>query len=199
MRRRNVLISGAVGVALVGAGWGAWHAIPYQPPAAERVQPASVTREIAYARQYWQHRNAAYGSYAGTDCVNFTSQVLHARGWPMTAAWGSSELLGRHAATRTWLSSTAMMHWLAHRPDLAVAVDDRHRDEVAVGDIAQFDWDGSGDRDHTAIVSRVLRHADGTVDIDVAEHSPSGMFDSVDARLAQYGPRAVVHYWHLTS
>lgn len=199
MRRRNLIITAAAAIALAVGGSVAWRAIPYIAPTDQPARPASVDREMAYVERYWQHPNPAYGSYGGTDCVNFTSQALHARGWAMTPAWGSSELLGRHAATRTWISSTAMMHWLGSRPDLAVAVDDRHRADVAVGDIAQFDWDGSGDRDHTAIVSRVLRLADGRIEIDVAEHSPSGMYDPVDRRLADNGARAVVHYWHLAA
>jgi hypothetical protein len=193
VRRRSLLIGGAGAVALLAAGAVVgWHAIPYVPPTAAAARPASVVRELAYVHRWWQHPNPAYGDFGGTDCVNFTSQALHARGWPMTAEWGTSAVLGRHAATRTWVSSTAMMHWLASRPDLAVAVDDAHRDRVAVGDVVQFDWDASGDRDHTAVVSRV----DGRT-IDVAEHSPSGVEDSVDALIAAHGGHGVIHYWHL--
>lgn len=169
-----------------------WRAIPYVPPAHQVAEPASVAREIAYVDRYWQHANAAYGNFGGTDCVNFTSQALHARGWAMSADWGTSTTLGRRAATRTWVSSTAFMHWLASRPDLATAVDDAHRDRVAVGDVAQFDWDASGDRDHTAVVVST----DGRT-IEVAEHSPAGRADDVDRLVAAHGGDGVVHYWHL--
>lgn len=187
------MIGGVGALALLAGGAVVgWRAIPYVPPGEQAVRPASVVRELAYVQRYWRHPNAAYGDFGGTDCVNFTSQALHARGWPMTAEWGTSTVLGRHAATRTWVSSTAMMHWLASRPDLAVAVDDAHRDRVAVGDVVQFDWDASGDRDHTAVVSRV----DGRT-IEVAEHSPAGYDDSVDRLIAAHGGHGVIHYWHL--
>jgi hypothetical protein len=193
VRRRNLLLGGVGAVVLLAAGAVVgWRSIPYVPPAAQPSQPASVARETAYLDRYWQHPNGAYGDFGGTDCVNFTSQALHARGWAMSAEWGTSTTLGRRAATRTWVSSTAFMHWLAHRPDLAVAVDDAHRDEVRVGDVVQFDWDASGDRDHTAVVSKV----DGRT-IEVAEHSPAGHFDSVDALIAAHGGHGVIHYWHL--
>lgn len=194
VRRRNLLLGAGAAVLLIGGGVAGWRAIPYVPPGGQVARPASVARELAYADRYWQHPNPAYGSFGGTDCVNFTSQALHARGWPMTAEWGTSTTLGRRAATRTWVSSTAMMHWLASRPDLATPVDDEHRDEVAVGDVVQFDWDASGDRDHTAVVSRV---ADGGRTIEVAEHSPAGRADSVDRLLAEHGGHGVIQYWHL--
>jgi hypothetical protein len=193
VRRRNLLLGG-VGALLLVAGGAAvgWRAIPYVPPVHAVARPASVAREVAYVDRYWKHPNAAYGDFGGTDCVNFTSQALHARGWAMSAEWGTSSTLGRRAATRTWVSSTAFMHWLASRPDLATPVDDAHRDEVVVGDVAQFDWDASGDRDHTAVVTEVHGHT-----ILVAEHSPAGLADSVDALIASHGGHGVVHYWHL--
>jgi hypothetical protein len=196
MRRRTLLLGGGLAVALVAGGLLGWRAIPYVPPGGDTPRPASVVRETAYLERWWQHPNPAYGSFGGTDCVNFTSQALHARGWPMTAAWGTSTVLGRRAATRTWVSSTALMRWLATRPDLATAVDDRDRDRVAVGDVAQFDWDGSGDRDHTAVVTGV-HHEGGRTVVEVAEHSPAGLHDSVDRLIAAHGGRGVVHYWHL--
>jgi hypothetical protein len=196
VRRRMLVVAGVAAAAVVGAGVVAWRALPYVPPAQQSARPASVARETAYLARYWAHPNPAYGSFGGTDCVNFTSQALHARGWPMTAAWGTSTTLGRRAATRTWVSSTAMMHWLASRPDLATAVDDAHRDRVAVGDVVQFDWDASGDRDHTAVVSRIDDSGPTPV-IEVAEHSPAGHYDSVDTLIARHGGHGVIHYWHL--
>lgn len=192
------MIGGAAGLLLIAGGVVGWRAIPYVPPAGEVPQTASVVRESAYLARYWRHPNPAFGNFGGTDCVNFTSQALHARGWPMSTAWGTSSVLGRHAATRTWVSSTAFAHWLATRPDLATALGDDQRDRVRVGDIVQFDWDASGDRDHTAVVSAIV-HQSGKTEIEVAEHSPAGLHDAVDDLVAAHGGRGVVHYWHLLS
>ena len=192
------MIGAAAAVLLVGGGVVGWRAIPYVPPSGQAARSASVTRETDYLARYWQHGNPAYGNFGGTDCVNFTSQALHARGWAMTSAWGTSTVLGRRAATRTWVSSTAFGRWLATRPDLAVPLDSAQRDRVRVGDVVQFDWDASGDRDHTAVVSRVVQRS-GRTEIEVAEHSPAGLHDSVDDLVAAHGGHGVVHYWHLLS
>ena len=217
IRRSAAVIAGIAGVLLVATGgWLAWRSLPYVPPAHAEAGPdpsaaaptiagaapdsTAVTAELTYVHRYWRHRNtAAYGDLGATDCMNFTSQALHARGWPMTATWGHSSTLGHDAYTASWISSTAFMRWLGGHPGLATPLSDAHRDEVRVGDVAQFDWDASGDRDHTAIVSRIVRSAGGRIDIDVAEHSPSGLADSVDVLIAQHGGRGVIHYWHLRS
>lgn len=192
------MIGGATGLLLIAGGVVGWRAIPYVPPAGQVPQTASVVRETAYLARYWRHPNPTFGNFGGTDCVNFTSQALHARGWPMSTAWGTSSVLGRHAATRTWVSSTAFAHWLATRPDLATALGDDQRDRVRVGDVVQFDWDASGDRDHTAVVSAIVQRS-GKTEIEVAEHSPAGLHAAVDDLVAAHGGRGVVHYWHLLS
>ena len=195
MRRRLLLIVGAAAVLAVLAGGGlvAWRSLPYAVPQDQPVLTASVARQTAYLERWWRTPNPEYGTLGGTDCVDFTSQSLLARGWRMDEQWGTSVTLGRRAYAPAWVSSTAMMRLLQDRPDLAEPVD---ATQVRVGDIAQFDWDGSGDRDHTAVVSRVDRTAGG-VDVRVAEHSPSGLHDSVAQRLAEHGAAARVYYWHL--
>ena len=191
------MLGGAAVVVLAAGAVVGWRSIPYVTPAGQVTVIASVPRETAYLDRYWRHPNAAYGDFGGTDCVNFTSQALHARGWAMSAEWGTSTTLGRRAATSTWVGSTAFMHWLASRPDLATAVDDAHRGDVAVGDVVQFDWDASGDRDHTAVVSRIVDGGPKGRIIEVAEHSPAGLHDSVDTLIAAHGGHGVIHYWHL--
>ena len=195
MRRRLLLILGAAAVLLVLAGGGflVWRSLPYGVPRDQPVRTSSVARQMAYVQRWWKTPNPEYGTLGGTDCVDFTSQSLLARGWRMDERWGTSVTLGRRAYAPAWVSSTAMMRLLEDRPDLAEPVD---ATQVQPGDIAQFDWDGSGDRDHTAVVSRVDR-VDGGVDVRVAEHSPSGLHDSVAGRLKEYGSAARVYYWHL--
>ncbi len=197
-----MLVIAAAVVLLAGGGGAAvktLRSLPYEEPAHQTILPISVTREMAYVDRYWQHGNTgAFGSFGGTDCVNFTSQALLARGWPMTAEWGHSQRLGQHQYTKTWVSSTALDHYLAAHPELAVAVDDTQRARLRIGDIAQFDWDDSGDRDHTAIVSGVMTEPDGRIAVTVAEHSPAALHQSVDALLAAHaGTHGQVHYWHL--
>lgn len=191
---------GAVAVLAVGAaglGVKVARSLPYAPPARPAAHAASVRAELAYVDRWWRHPNAAvYGSFARTDCVNFTSQALLARGWPMTSEWGHSKtVIGTDAYAKPWVSSTAFARWLGAHPELARPVPDSDRGALSPGDVIQVDWDGSGDRDHTGVVDRITR-ADGRIAVDFAEHSPSTLHRSVDALLAAH-PRAVVHYWHL--
>ncbi len=47
------------------------------------------------------------------------------------------------------------------------------------------------------MVTRITR-GDGRIAVDFAEHSPSTLFHSVDALLAEHaGSGVAVHYWHL--
>ena len=87
-----------------------------------------------------------------------------------------------------------MRDWLTSRPDLATPLDDSQRGLVKVGDIAQFDWDGSGDRDHTAVVTRVEHSADGTK-VWVGGHTKDADYWDVDEALANGG--GSVHYFSI--
>ncbi|MCU1474652.1 amidase domain-containing protein [Amnibacterium sp.] len=49
---------------------------------------SAVDREMAYAATHWnRHVSARFGYIPKNDCVNFTSQLLAARGWRESAAW----------------------------------------------------------------------------------------------------------------
>lgn len=170
----------------------------YVPPPAAESRPASIEAQLAYLEEYWQVPNdGGFGVLRGTDCVNFTSQTLLARGWAMDDEWGHSTTMGLHGYARAWVSSTAFLHYLDDHPEKGEELIDSDREQVAVGDIAQFDWDSSGDRDHTAVVTAVVKRADGGIDIRLGGHSPSYRQMPVDQLLDEH-PGADVYYWHLT-
>ena len=168
------------------------------PAAAEPTPPAltftyvpdpRITAQIDYALAHWQDYNtAAYGKIAGNDCVNFTSQSLIARGWTMDAEWSFGT--GQYSAP--WASSTAFAAYLSAHPERATPLTDEQRAEVAVGDIVQFDWDDSGDKDHTGIVTRIENTAAG-VEVYYAGHTNNTDYRSVDESLALAGGN--VSYW----
>ena len=99
-------------------------------------------------------------------------------GWYLDRATG--------AMSPTWASSTALRDYLLTRTDRAAYLDDGQRSLVKVGDIAQFDWDGSGDRDHTAVVTRVEHTDDGTK-VWVGGHTKDADYWDVDTALATGG------------
>jgi hypothetical protein len=157
-----------------------------------------VDAQMNYALAHWQDRNVAeYGSYGDNDCVNFTSQSLIARGWVENDEWNHHAASdGTHSYSSAWLSSTAMKRYFTARPELATALTDAQRDQVVVGDIVQFDWDNSGDRDHTGIVSRIEGTGADRV-IYFAGHSLDSDYRSVDVAITTDHPGGTAYYWHL--
>jgi len=186
--RRRWLIAGAAVVVVVAA-----LAIGVRPGSVQ-VSPGGVRgvdAQLAYLDEHWQQRNtSAFGSLSGTDCVNFTSQGLLARGWTMNADWWQVSVFGWNRYAKPWISSTAFRDYLAAHPELGSPVDAA---DAQLGDIVQFDWDNSGNRDHTATVSRI--DADGT--IRVIQHSADRQFEPVDALIADHAEGdGAIYFWH---
>ena len=164
------------------------------PVAVEPALTPQVQAQVDYALTYWKDYNPEYGVLGETDCVNFASQTLLARGWQENDEWYNADDV--YNASDTWRSSTSMRDWLATRPDLATPLDDTQRDEVQVGDLAQFDWDNSGDRDHTGIVTRVERTSSGTK-IYFAGHTLDSDYRDVDTAITVDHPGGTAYYWSL--
>ncbi|KRE31408.1 amidase domain-containing protein [Agromyces sp. Soil535] len=144
-----------------------------------------IDAQLGYVLTYWSSYNSAeYPVLDGYDCANFASQALIARGWAMDGGWYLDR--GTGAMSPSWASSTALRDYLLTRTDRAAYLDDSQRSSVKVGDIAQFDWDDSGDRDHTAVVTRVEHTAAGTR-VWVGGHTKDADYWDVDAALATGG------------
>jgi len=169
-------------------------ALTGQPVAAAPTTPRTLTltytsdpgidAQVAYVLAYWSSYNTAqYPVIDGYDCANFASQSLVARGWTMDGGW---YLDGSGAMSPSWASSTALRDYLRTRTDRATELDDSQRSQVKVGDIAQFDWDDSGDRDHTAVVTRV-EHTDAGTKVWVGGHTKDADYWDVDTALANGG------------
>nr|WP_244962902.1 amidase domain-containing protein [Cryobacterium roopkundense] len=144
-----------------------------------------ITAQINYVNAHWNDYNTEeYGSIRGNDCVNFASQSLIERGWTMDAEWNFSTEGAMYSTA--WASSTAFAAYLTAHPERATPLTDEQRDQVKVGDVVQFDWDRSGDRDHTGIVTSVTK-TDAGVTIQYAGHTFDTIDKSVDESLANSG------------
>ena len=158
---------------------------------------SGLDKQLAYVMAHWTTRNLdEYGEIADNDCVNFTSQSLIARGWTMDDDWWHSQEGGVNSYATAWISSTAMMDYLGDHPELVTALTDDQRSKVRVGDIVQFDWDNSGDRDHTGIVTRITGTGSKTK-IFFAGHTLDSDFRSVDTAITKDHPGGTAYYWHL--
>ena len=224
MMRRRLLVP-ALGAAAILAGLAGCAAPASEPPTPETSEPAvtqaapsetprpapetgtgsttlavasdpKVIAQLEYVLAHWQDYNdEEWGVVGITDCVNFASQALIARGWEQTDEWYHSGDVYQSSAT--WRSSTAMRDWLLAHPELATPLDDTQRAQVQLGDIVQFDWDRSGDRDHTGIVTRIERTGDA-VKIYFAGHTLDSDYRDVDVAITEEHPGGIAYYWRLS-
>lgn len=151
-----------------------------------------VTRQIAYAKQHFNDPNKEiFGDLGGTDCVNFTSQTLLARGWRLSGDWTYKD-----GYSRAWISSTGFRDYLSQHPELATPLDWSQRSKVSVGDVVQFDWDASGDRDHTAVISGI-ETIDAKRELLVTSHSPAAFDWPITEVIAEHGAPTKIYFWHI--
>jgi hypothetical protein len=149
----------------------------------------AVVAQLDYAQTYYKNPNKeTFGDLGGTDCVNFVSQTLLARGLELNSDWTY-----KNGYSRAWISSTGFRDYLHNHPELATAISWGQRDQVEVGDVVQFDWDNSGDRDHTAIVSGF--NDDG--EILLASHSPAAFDWPITEAIAEHGDPTHVYFWSI--
>jgi hypothetical protein len=171
-----------------------------RPTPSDSVEPVAadpaVQKQLAYTLAHWQDYNLdEYGLMEGNDCVNFVSQSLVERGWEMDDEWWTSGTGMDFDYSSPWVSSTAFMRYL-DSSGRATALTDDQRNQVKLGDIAQFDWDNSGDRDHTAIVTRIEGSGDD-LEIYYAGHTDDTDYRSVDWAITVNHPGASVYYWSI--
>lgn len=159
-----------------------------------RAAIASITKQISYAKEHYKNPNKqTFGDLGGTDCVNFVSQTLLARGWTLNPEWTY-----KNNYSRAWISSTGFHDYLKTKPYLATELTWEDRDKIQVGDIVQFDWDNSGDRDHTAIVSG-MQVTNGHHELLVTSHSPAAFDWPITEVIAEHGEPTKVHFWKLAN
>jgi hypothetical protein len=155
-----------------------------------------VQKQLAYVLAHWKNYNLAeYGLVGHNDCVDFASQSLIARGWAMDRDWWSKGSGSSFTFSKAWVSSTSLMRYLA-ASGRATALTDAQRDKVKLGDIVQFDWDKSGDRDHTGIVTRIERLG-GKITIYYAGHTDDTDYRSVDWAITVNHPGGLAYYWSI--
>src|SRR4051812_41179049 len=153
---------------------------------------SGLDRQLRYLLTYWKHYNPAYEPLDDNDCVDFASQSLLQRGWKEQGAWTHAEAVLQSGLA--WRSSTALRDFLAARPQLATPLTDRQRAKVKLGDIVQFDWDRTGDRDHTGVVTRIV-HTSSGIRIYFAGHTKDSAYRSVNTAITKDHPGGVAYYW----
>jgi hypothetical protein len=158
----------------------------------------SVAAQLEYAYAHWDDADSErFGVIDENDCVNFTSQTLFARGWATDDEWWYDEGGDAYASSDAWISSTLLRDYLEQHPERATPLADDQRARVKVGDIVQFDWDDSGDRDHTGIITAVVTKSDGSIDLEYAGHTDATWDRSVEWSITEQHPGGVAYYWSI--
>lgn len=155
-----------------------------------------VDRQLQYAFAHWNNYNLAeFGDLnpVGGDCMNFVSQTLLARGWPMMDGWSSQNAGGDWTAA--WGHVPSFDNWLRDRPELGLTeLSFDQRDQVKLGDLVVFDWDGGGSLDHIQIVS-AIQVVDGKTIIKMVGHNTDSDYRDFDTVITVDHPGATGYFW----
>jgi len=174
--------------------------IATKPDAYSYTASSGVAAQLQYALAHWNNYNTAqYGDLnpVGGDCANFVSQTLIARGWQMNDDWYNHDAAGDWSPA--WGYVPAMDEYFAdNASDLGLQkLSFDQRDQVALGDVAIFDWDGDGSPDHVQVVTDIKK-VDGQTKIEMASHNDDYDYRDLDTTITEQHPGATGHFWHLT-
>jgi|SRR5579875_1225128 len=117
-------------------------------------------RAVQYAERWWNSYNPAYKKFEN-DCTNFISQCLRAGGAPMRgypkrdAGWW----LQTHNWSYSWAIAHSLRLYLAHSKLGLRAKEVASPDQLLLGDVICYDFEGDGRFNHNTIVTG--KDADG--------------------------------------
>ncbi len=157
-----------------------------------------VDSEMSYAFTYWKDYNLdAWSVFSDNDCGNFVNQAMVARGWEQTADW-YSDYATTGDYSLSWIRGNEMDDYYASRPDTNRLTLEQ-RDQVKIGDVVMFDWDPANDNgvDHTMIVSKVTKNADGTISIGLVGHTVDAQYRDLDTAITVENPGGTAHFWSI--
>ena len=162
----------------------------------------SVDKQMYYMFATWNNYNVAgYGDFnpMGGDCMNFVSQSLVERGWPMQPGWynfvgsggGWSAPFVHVPSFDTWLKT----HPGSSTP-FATELSFAQKAQTKVGDVVVFDWDPAANNglDHAMVVSEI-RIVDGVRKIFLIGHNNDVSHRDFDGVIA--GTGASGHFWSI--
>ncbi|MBD8070615.1 amidase domain-containing protein [Bacillus sp. PS06] len=107
---------------------------------------------VKYAERWWNNYNPAFKTFE-VDCTNYVSQCLHAGGVPMNGYPDQSK--GWWMRNNKWSYSWSVAHSLRWHLGGAGGVQAKEVDspqDLLVGDVICYDFEGDGRFDHTTIV-----------------------------------------------
>ncbi|QED47052.1 amidase domain-containing protein [Cytobacillus dafuensis] len=117
-------------------------------------------KAIQYAERWWNSNNPAYETFE-VDCTNYISQCLHAGGGPMRGYPNRGQ--GWWMMKKDWSYSWSVANSMRlHLPIAKIGLRAKEvssPEELLLGDVICYDFQGDGRYDHTTIVT--AKDADG--------------------------------------
>ncbi|TYR79075.1 amidase domain-containing protein [Priestia megaterium] len=108
---------------------------------------------VQYAEKYWNTPNPAYKQF-DVNCTNYISQCLHAgkapmRGYPNK---GSGWWMQNNKWSYSWAVAHAIHNYLKNSKTGLRAKQKKAANELVIGDVICYDFEGDGRWNHTTIV-----------------------------------------------
>ncbi|OXM84959.1 amidase domain-containing protein [Paenibacillus rigui] len=124
-----------------------------------RKQHYDRLKAAAYAELWWDKANPAYIEFE-VDCSNFISQCLFAGGGPMNYTgkrtsgwWYKGRFNGQEHWSFSWSVAQALQWYLLMSRTGLRAEEASSADQLELGDVISYDWDGDGRFQHSTIVT----------------------------------------------
>lgn len=114
----------------------------------------------AYADRWWKDGNPEFEVF-DVDCTNYVSQCLFAGGAPInytgkreTGWWYKGYNGAQEWWSFSWAVSDSLERYLSGQRTSGLRAEAMERaDQLSLGDIIQYDWDGNGHYQHSTIVT----------------------------------------------
>ncbi|WP_026583265.1 amidase domain-containing protein [Bacillus sp. J33] len=111
-------------------------------------------KAVQYAEKWWNSHNPAYKKFE-VDCTNYISQCLHAGGGPMRGYpnRGKGWWMRSENWSFSWSVANSMRWYLPGSKTGLRAKEVSSPDQLLLGDVICYDFQGDGRFDHTTLVT----------------------------------------------
>jgi hypothetical protein len=139
------------------AGWRQQSDIPSLPIEEDDMRLSfqyNRLKAVRYAETWWNSYNPAYKKF-DVDCTSFVSQCLHEGGAPMTGYPNRSKgwWLRNNNYSYSWAVANSLRLYLANPNNALMAQEVGSPDQLLLGDVICYDFQGDGRYDHNTFVT----------------------------------------------
>lgn len=135
-----------------------YNVLPSSQYAAPRA-PYNRIEAARYADRWWDKGNPAYLTFE-VDCSNYVSQCLFAGGAPMNYTgkrnagwWYKGRVGGQELWSFSWAVADSLQFYLLTSRSGLRAREVQRPEELELGDVISYDWDGTSGFKHSTVVT----------------------------------------------